>query len=83
MLHLGALNASIGNDEIHNIARRFREQVINTNRLKLRDFATNNNMKIINSFYKQKMCLHVYRHFASSKQLQTISLLAGGYRNYS
>jgi len=40
-------------------------------------------MKIINSFYKQKMCLHVYRHFASSKQLQTISLLAGGYRNYS
>jgi hypothetical protein len=49
------LNACIGNDEIHNIALRFGEQVINTSGLKIRDFATNNNMKIINSFYKQKI----------------------------
>jgi len=83
MLPLGGLNSNIGNDEIHNIARRFGEQVINTNRLKLRDFSTNNNMKIINSFNKQKMCVHVYGHFAISKQLQTISLLVEGYRNYS
>jgi hypothetical protein len=46
MLLQGELNASIGNDEIHNIVRRFGEQVINTDGLKLRYFATNNNMKI-------------------------------------
>jgi len=77
------LNACIGNDEFHNIARRFREQVINTSGLKIRDFATNNNMKIINSFYKQKIYVHIYGHLAISKQLQTISLLTGEYRNYS
>jgi len=60
MLLSGDLNAFIGNCEIYNIARRFGEQVINTNRLKLRNFATNNNMKIINSFYKQKIYVYIY-----------------------
>jgi len=54
MLLSGDLNANIGNDEIHNIVRRLGEQVINTDGLKLKDFASNNNMKIINSFYKYK-----------------------------
>jgi tRNA A37 threonylcarbamoyladenosine dehydratase len=54
MLLSGDLNADICNEEIHNIVRRFGEQVINTDRLKLKDFASNNNMKIINSFYKYK-----------------------------
>jgi len=47
------LNARIGNAEIHNIVGSFGELVTNTNRLKLRDFATyNNNIKTMNSFYK-------------------------------
>jgi len=82
------LNACIGNDEIHNVARRFGEQVINTSGLKLRDFATNNSMKKINSFYKQinlraYIYIYIYGHLAISKQLQTISLLTGECRNHS
>jgi hypothetical protein len=69
MLLSGDLNVSIGNNEIHNIVRRFGEQVINTDGLKLRDFATNNNMKIINSFYKQKMYVHTHGQLAISKLL--------------
>jgi hypothetical protein len=48
------LGDSRGNDEIHNIVGRFGKQVVNANGLKLRDFATYNYMKIINSFYKHK-----------------------------
>jgi hypothetical protein len=58
----------IGNDEIHNIVRTFGEKVINTDGLKLRDFATNNNMKIINSFHN-KMYVHTLGHLAISEQL--------------
>jgi hypothetical protein len=54
MLLSGDLKANIGNYEIYNIVRRFGEQVINTDGLKLKDFASNNNKKIINSFYKYK-----------------------------
>jgi hypothetical protein len=47
------LNARIGNTEIHNTVGSLGELGTNTNRLKLRDFASyNNNIKIMNSFYK-------------------------------
>jgi hypothetical protein len=50
----GDQNIRTGNAEIRNIAGNFGEPVTNTNGLKLRDFATYNNMKKMNSFYKQK-----------------------------
>ena len=46
------LNARIGNAEIHNTVGSFGELVTNTNGLKLRGFATYNNIKIMNSLYK-------------------------------
>jgi hypothetical protein len=50
----GNLNAEIGNAGIHNIVGSFGEQVTNTSGLKLKDFATYKNMKIVNSLYQHK-----------------------------
>jgi hypothetical protein len=50
----GELNGRTGNSEIHKIAGGFGEPVTKTNGLKLRDFATHGNMKIMLSFYKHK-----------------------------
>jgi hypothetical protein len=50
----GDLNARIGNAEVQNIVGNFGEPITNTNGLKLRGFATYNNMEIMNSFYKHK-----------------------------
>jgi hypothetical protein len=65
------LNARIRNAEIHNTVGCFGEPVKNANALKLRDFATHNNIKIINSFYTQKYTyIHTYTWPAhNSKQL--------------
>jgi hypothetical protein len=48
-----------GNAENHNILGSSGEPVTNTNGLRLRDLATYNNMKIMNSFYKHKN-MHTY-----------------------
>jgi hypothetical protein len=50
----GELNDRTGNFEIHNIAESFGKPVTNTTALKLRDFATYDNMKIMISLYKHK-----------------------------
>jgi len=53
------LNARIVKPEIHNIVGSFGKPVTNTKGLKLRDFATYNSMKIMNSFSKHKN-IHTY-----------------------
>jgi hypothetical protein len=53
------VNARTGNAEIRNTVGKFGEPVTNTNGLKLRDFATYSNMKIMNSLYKHKN-IHTY-----------------------
>ena len=58
----GDLNARIGNAEIYNVVGNFGEPVTNTSGLELRDFATYNNMKIMNSFYKEKIYVHTHIH---------------------
>jgi hypothetical protein len=55
----GDLNTRIGNAEIQYKIGGFRKPVTNTSGFKLRDFATYNNMKIMNSLYKHK-CLLTY-----------------------
>jgi len=50
----GELNDRTGNSEIRNIAGSFGEPVTNTNTLKLRDFGTYGNVKIMILFYKHK-----------------------------
>lgn len=55
----GKLNARIVKPEIHNIVGSFGKPVTNTKGLKLRDFATYNSMKIMNSFSKHKN-IHTY-----------------------
>jgi endonuclease/exonuclease/phosphatase family metal-dependent hydrolase len=66
----GDLNSRIGNAEIHNIVGNFGEQVTNTNKLKLRDFATYNYMNIMNSFYKYKK---IHKHKWSSHNSKTVT----------
>ena len=46
----GDLNASRTNAEVYSIVGSFAEPVTNTSGLKLRDFATYNNIKIMNLF---------------------------------
>jgi len=59
ILFSGDLNGRIENVENHNILGSSGEPVTNTNGLRLRDFATYNNLKIMNSFYKHKN-IHTY-----------------------
>jgi hypothetical protein len=55
----GDLNTRIGNAEIHYKIGGFGKPVTNTNGFKLRDFATYNNMKIMNLLYKYE-CILTY-----------------------
>ena len=66
----GDLNAKIGNEEIHNIVGSFGEPVTNTDGLKLRDGATYNNMKIMNSLYKRQK-YSTYTQSASNSTIVT------------
>jgi hypothetical protein len=79
-----ALKARTGNAEIHNIVGNLEELVTNTNGLKLRDFATYNNIKIMNPLYKQntirpytwsaRNSQHSYRLFHCKQEaIRTIS----------
>jgi len=61
------LNARIGNAENYNIVESFGEPVISTVGLKQRDFATCNNIKIVNSYYQHKN-VHTYPWSANNSR---------------
>jgi len=68
----GDLKASRGNTEVYSIVGSFVEPVTSTNGLKLRDFATHNNIKITNSFYSHpnmRTHIHTQGQLAIPKQL--------------
>jgi hypothetical protein len=88
----GNLGAKIGNAEIHNIVGSFGEQVTNTNGLKLRNFATYNNIEIVKSLCIHNN-IHTYIHTHththtwpacnSKRVIQTIALHTESYQNYA
>jgi hypothetical protein len=56
-------------------------QLTNTSGLKLRDFATYYNMKIMISFYKHKK--YAYINTWPAHNFKIVILQAGGYQNYT
>lgn len=61
------MNARIGNAENYDIVESFGEPVTSTVGLKQRDFATCNNIKIVNSYYQHKN-VHTYPWSANNSR---------------